>query len=147
MPVLKHQATWEYCYFLQDAMVHNKTITEYKLWEDIHCWKACIWFKYLCLPTLNWSIMNINFYVNWRRKLLKIRPGWNNSKLNYFAAYFFSLHKVKGVFRCLDFLLRGLDIQGIVRDAEPDAGMWHVKDTWFLWDHYSLITSHMKLQN
>ncbi|XP_015761329.1 PREDICTED: nuclear pore complex protein Nup160-like [Acropora digitifera] len=33
-----------------------------------------------------------------------------------------SLHKVKGVFRCLDFLLRGLDIQGIVRDAEPDAG-------------------------
>ena len=34
----------------------------------------------------------------------------------------FSLHKVNGVFKCLDFLLRGLDIQGIVKDAEPDAG-------------------------
>ncbi|XP_068751589.1 nuclear pore complex protein Nup160-like isoform X2 [Montipora capricornis] len=33
-----------------------------------------------------------------------------------------SLHKVSGVFKCLDYLLRGLDIQGVVKDAKPDAG-------------------------
>ena len=34
----------------------------------------------------------------------------------------FSVHKVNNLFKCLDFLLQGLDIHGIVKDAEQDVG-------------------------
>ena len=44
--------------------------------------------------------------------------------MDLFCLFFCSLHKVNNFFKCLDFLLQGLDIQGDVKDtaSEQDAG-------------------------
>lgn len=39
---------------------------------------------------------------------------------------FFSLHRVHNFFKCLDFMLKGLDIQGVIRDTDAEAGRLHI---------------------
>lgn len=103
MPVLKHEATWEYCY-----------VSPFVVW----------FFKFLCLPTLNWNIVNITFYVNWQRKLSKIQPGWNNSKLNFFAAFFFQFTQSQRCFQMSGFLASRIGHTGYCKRCRTRC--WYV---------------------
>lgn len=163
MPVLKHQATWEYCYFLWDAMVHSKNIIVIKIIRrNIHCLKEFVWYRYkwslgenTVVSTYCSLIFQISpntkleycehFMLAEENKLSKIQPGWNNSKPNFFAGFFFQFTQSQGCFQMSGFLASRIGHTGYCKRCRTRC--WYVTCERYMIFMTPLFSHHQPCEN